>query len=224
MDWASGKGRPPGTASPSLGTLKGSLLIFIRLGESWYLSYSKITCHRLTPSPGHSESLHPPTQWSLSRRFFLPLPLSTPSGIPLGRLWYPNPVGKHPGRSTSTYAASQAQPQRGALIQGSACPACQRRQPATHGNVDLCNCHSPADGNENHCFFFCTHLKRRGSPLRASKPFPVLTHYQLPRIQEGIICRTCPLLLFLLHKTGIITPYLTGLLKASIKQTALRFV
>lgn len=64
MDWASSKGRALGTAFPSLGTLKGSLLIFIRLGESWYLSYWKITCHRLTPSWGHSESLHPPTQWS----------------------------------------------------------------------------------------------------------------------------------------------------------------
>lgn len=34
----------------------------------------------------------------------------------------------------------------------------------------------------------------------------------LPRIHENIILgRICPLLLFLLLKTGIITPYLTGL-------------
>lgn len=55
--------------------------------------------------------LHPPTQWSLSLRLFLPLPLSIPSGTPLGRLWYPNPVGNHPGHSACTEAASHEQPQ-----------------------------------------------------------------------------------------------------------------
>lgn len=48
--------------------------------------------------------------------------------------------------------------------------------------------------------------------LYVQQTFPRPHSLLLPRIQENIIlCRIRPLLLFLLFKTGIITPYLTGL-------------
>lgn len=67
------------------------------------------------------------------------------------------------------------------------------------------------------------HLKQWDSPeCQQVLPCP---HSRLPRIQEDFILnRVYPLLLFLLHKMGITTPYFTQLWKALIRQTALRFV